>query len=71
MADGAAVPSPCVDICRMSTVTGLCEGCARTIEEIGAWSVMSDDDKRAVWVLLPERHQRHEHVATASGVRPT
>jgi uncharacterized protein len=56
MADGSAVPSPCVDVCRMNAASGLCEGCARTIDEIGAWSVMSDDDKRAVLRLLPERH---------------
>jgi predicted Fe-S protein YdhL (DUF1289 family) len=67
-ADGAAVPSPCINICRMDATTGLCEGCARTIDEIGAWSVMSDDDKRAVWRALLER--REGLAATAAGARP-
>ena len=51
----APVPSPCNSICRMSPRTGLCEGCLRTIDEIAAWSRMSDDEKRAVWRLLDER----------------
>jgi predicted Fe-S protein YdhL (DUF1289 family) len=49
------VPSPCNSICRMSPRTGLCEGCLRTIDEIAAWSRMSDDEKRTVWQLLDER----------------
>jgi uncharacterized protein len=57
-ADGAAVPSPCINVCRVNAATGLCEGCARTIDEIAAWSVMCDDDKRAVWRALPERRER-------------
>ncbi len=71
-ADGAAVPSPCVSICKMRLsprVTdlqrpqerragaqgSLCEGCGRTLDEIAAWSVMSDESKRAVWAALPAR----------------
>lgn len=49
------VPSPCTSICRMSPVTGLCEGCLRTIDEIAAWSRMDDDEKRAVWLQLDAR----------------
>lgn len=54
-ADGSAVPSPCVNVCRINAVTGVCEGCARTLDEIALWSVLSDDDKRAVWRELPTR----------------
>ena len=39
----------------MSPVTGLCEGCLRTIDEIAAWSRMDDHEKRAVWLLLDAR----------------
>jgi len=49
------VPSPCISVCRMNAASGWCEGCWRTIDEIAAWSKMSDDDKRAVWRALPER----------------
>jgi predicted Fe-S protein YdhL (DUF1289 family) len=52
-----SVPSPCINVCRMDERTGLCVGCARTIDEIAAWSTMSDDAKRAVWNMLEERRQ--------------
>ena len=55
---GDAVASPCVNVCRMSAATGLCEGCARTLDEIAAWSRMSDDAKRAVWQQLDARRAR-------------
>jgi predicted Fe-S protein YdhL (DUF1289 family) len=42
----------------MDRISGYCRGCARTIDEIIAWAQMSDDDKRAVWALLPARHAR-------------
>lgn len=52
------VPSPCVNVCRMSAVTGYCEGCQRTIGEIARWSAYSDHQKRAVLVRLPARKSR-------------
>lgn len=39
----------------MHEPSGLCVGCGRTLDEIALWSVLDDDDKRAVWALLPER----------------
>ncbi|HET9206044.1 MAG TPA: DUF1289 domain-containing protein [Burkholderiaceae bacterium] len=39
----------------MDAVSGLCEGCLRTIDEIAAWGTMDDDDKRAVWQRLEQR----------------
>lgn len=52
------VASPCINICRMHAPTGLCEGCARTIDEIAAWSRMADEGKRVVWALLPARREQ-------------
>jgi len=49
------VPSPCISICRMSSDTGWCEGCARNIDEIAAWSQLSDHEKRAIWHQLELR----------------
>jgi len=51
--DGVA--SPCNSVCRMDARTGWCEGCLRTLDEIADWSVMDDDEKRAVWDALAER----------------
>jgi predicted Fe-S protein YdhL (DUF1289 family) len=39
----------------MSPVTGLCEGCLRTIDEIIAWSRADDAYKRAVWADIRRR----------------
>ncbi len=47
--------SPCTNICRMSTLTGYCEGCLRSIDEIARWSGFSHAEKRAVLKRLPAR----------------
>jgi hypothetical protein len=49
------VLSPCVNVCKMNAVTGLCAGCHRTIREIADWLIYSDDEKRAVLARLPAR----------------
>jgi predicted Fe-S protein YdhL (DUF1289 family) len=39
----------------MDPVTGWCEGCWRTIDEIASWSRMDDQQRRAVWSALARR----------------
>jgi len=51
------VPSPCINICRIDPQTGLCLGCARTIEEIAGWSRFDDAAKRRVIAQLDGRLQ--------------
>ncbi len=50
-----AVPSPCINVCRMDEATGWCAGCLRTLDEIALWSRLSDAGKQAVWDALPQR----------------
>jgi predicted Fe-S protein YdhL (DUF1289 family) len=50
-----AVASPCINICRMHAGTGWCEGCARTIDEIAAWSRLDDASRQRVQDALPQR----------------
>ena len=52
------VPSPCVGVCRIDEARGRCEGCLRTLEEIGRWSALGTGDKRALLAELPGRRQR-------------
>jgi len=52
--DGDAA-SPCTNVCKMSPLTGYCEGCYRSIGEIAGWSAYSDAEKRAVLARLPGR----------------
>jgi len=63
-----AVPSPCINVCRMDAATGWCEGCQRTLAEIAAWGGLSDEDKRAVWQALPARREAWQRLQpTAQG----
>ena len=49
------LPSPCISVCRMDADSGLCEGCMRTLEEIAAWGMMDNQQKRAVWQEIEKR----------------
>jgi predicted Fe-S protein YdhL (DUF1289 family) len=53
----SAVPSPCVSICKIDEATGLCTGCLRTLDEIAGWSVLDDDERRAVWREIFRRRE--------------
>jgi predicted Fe-S protein YdhL (DUF1289 family) len=50
----AAVPSPCVDICRLDA-QGLCVGCRRTIDEITEWPRASEARRREILLGLERR----------------
>lgn len=49
------VASPCVQICVIHPETRLCTGCARSMDEIAAWSSMSTETRQAVMAELPTR----------------
>ncbi len=49
------VPSPCISVCRMNELTGLCEGCYRTLDEIRDWSSADDLAKRTIWTHIEQR----------------
>lgn len=53
--DEDVVASPCVSVCTMDRASGLCIGCLRTIQEIGAWRVMTMAEKRATVAACAER----------------
>lgn len=49
------VTSPCVSICTVDRAQGLCIGCLRTLQEIGAWRTMTLAEKRATVAACEER----------------
>ena len=49
------VASPCNKVCRIDASTGRCEGCLRTLTEIGAWSQLDNTAKREVCKQLDQR----------------
>lgn len=54
----APVASPCINVCRMDARSGLCLGCARTLDEIAQWAQASADARRAVLAQLPQRRRQ-------------
>jgi len=54
------VPSPCMSVCQMDASTGLCQGCLRTLDEIGLWGNADDAFKRIVWAKIEERLAQFE-----------
>ncbi len=53
------VPSPCNNVCRINAVSGFCDGCLRSIDEIVRWARLDDEAKRTIWRELPQREQRN------------
>jgi uncharacterized protein len=50
--------SPCVKVCIMDPQRDVCTGCARTLDEIARWGLMSEDERGAVMRDLPARRER-------------
>ena len=50
-----SVSSPCSRVCIMDPVTGLCEGCGRTVAEISRWGLMSEAERRTIMAGLEDR----------------
>ena len=49
------VPSPCINVCRMTPDRSHCEGCFRTLDEIRAWSRADGGLRRGIWTQLLDR----------------
>jgi len=47
--------TPCIKVCAVSSATGLCIGCGRTLKEIAAWGGLSERERRAIMAELPHR----------------
>lgn len=47
----AAVPSPCIDVCKLDP-QGLCIGCRRTLGEIAEWSTAGNERRREILAEL-------------------
>ncbi len=52
---GSTVLTPCIKVCVIDPVSGLCAGCGRSLAEIGGWLGFSDAERRAVMAALPAR----------------
>lgn len=50
--------SPCTKVCILDAGSGLCEGCGRSRDEIGAWGSLTEPQRLAIMAGLPERLRR-------------
>jgi len=49
------IATPCVKVCAVDGLTGVCLGCRRTLAEIAGWSRLSDAERAAIMTALPSR----------------
>ena len=49
------LPSPCISICKLNKISGFCDGCFRTKDEIAKWPSMTDSERWSVVEKLRER----------------
>ena len=47
--------SPCINVCQMDPLRGVCIGCCRTLHEIARWSAMDEAERERIIAALPER----------------
>jgi uncharacterized protein len=52
------IDSPCDGTCKIDVVTGWCEGCHRTIDEIIDWPNADAEAKAKILAALPPRKTR-------------
>jgi uncharacterized protein len=52
------VSSPCINVCQMDPVRGVCIGCCRTLDEIARWGSMPLQEQEAIMAELPGRRKR-------------
>lgn len=55
MSQDKRVENPCINICRMDQARKYCQGCGRTLLEIGRWEQMTDAQRAEVMASLAAR----------------
>jgi uncharacterized protein len=51
----AAISSPCTKVCTIDPRSRLCMGCGRSLNEIGRWTSLSEDERLRIMRELPRR----------------
>jgi hypothetical protein len=64
-----AIKTPCIKVCVVDGESGLCLGCYRKLNEVAAWSRLTDAERDRILSELPERRSliRPEKLAIFSG----
>jgi len=64
-----AIETPCTKICVVDPRSGLCVGCGRSLDEIGRWTVLTDDERRRIMAQLSRRLAGLREAAAADAGR--
>jgi uncharacterized protein len=51
----STIETPCIKVCVVDPISGLCRGCGRSLGEIASWTSLSVEDRRRVMAELPNR----------------
>ena len=51
----AKIETPCTKVCIVEHHSGLCLGCARTLNEVANWSAYTDAERSRIMAELPHR----------------
>jgi predicted Fe-S protein YdhL (DUF1289 family) len=51
----APIKTPCIKVCVVDGESGLCLGCYRRLNEVAAWSRLTDAERDAILAELPDR----------------
>jgi predicted Fe-S protein YdhL (DUF1289 family) len=49
------IESPCTKVCVVDPASRLCVGCGRSLDEIGGWIAMTDEERTRIMSELPDR----------------
>ena len=52
------IATPCNKVCIVDGPSGLCLGCYRTLQEIGGWGRLTDDQRAEIMAELPDREAK-------------
>jgi hypothetical protein len=61
------IETPCIKVCTLDAISGLCTGCGRTLDEIARWSAFSDAERCAIMRSLAERLSKAGHAQGPTG----
>jgi predicted Fe-S protein YdhL (DUF1289 family) len=50
--------TPCIKVCQMDPVRGVCIGCCRTLDEIARWGSMRPEEQESIMAELPGRRRK-------------
>jgi uncharacterized protein len=63
--------TPCIKLCVIDHLSGLCEGCGRTLQEVTGWGAMSEAERVQIMAQLPERKAMWSRPASRCAGQPT